>query len=45
MALIAGASSALKYREINPRSSDQEVLRHITQESNSIVKGIDDMSE
>ena len=37
MAIIAGASSALKYKEKNPRASDQEIIRHVNQEASSIV--------
>ena len=42
IAVIAGASSALKYKERNPRATEQEILQHITSEANLILSKIDD---
>lgn len=42
IAVIAGASSALKYKERNPRATEQEILQHITSETNLILSRIDD---
>jgi hypothetical protein len=41
MALISGASHALKYKRSNQNASDEEVLRHINRESDEILSKID----
>jgi hypothetical protein len=42
LAIIAGASYALKYREEHPRSTDREALKHVTENSEEILKGIEE---
>ena len=41
MAVIAGASRALKYKEEHPRANDCEILQHITRDVRKIVEEID----
>ncbi len=40
MALIAGASEALKYKREHPRDSDEDALQHINRESSDMVSKI-----
>lgn len=42
MAIVAGASHALNYKNKNIRASDQEILQHITATAEEIVKKIED---
>lgn len=42
MAIIAGAAKALKYKEKNFRASDQEVLRHVTENVDEILEKIEE---
>ncbi|MBU0466644.1 MAG: hypothetical protein KJ718_02790 [Nanoarchaeota archaeon] len=42
MAIIAGASHALKFKEKNPHATEQEVLQHITEKTNEILSKIED---
>ena len=42
VAVIAGASHALKYKEQHPRATEQEVLQYISKEAKKIVGEIDD---
>ncbi len=37
IAVISGASHALQYRQDNPRSSDEEILRQVTRAMNEIL--------
>lgn len=41
MAVISGASHALKYKELSPRASDAEILQRIEAESKKIIENID----
>ena len=41
VAVIAGASEALKYKEKNPKAMDFEILQHITRNARIIVGNID----
>ena len=41
MALISGASHALKYKRENPYASEDEIIQHVNRESNVIVNKID----
>jgi hypothetical protein len=41
MAVIAGAASALRYKEKNPRASEQEVIQHVTNNAEDILERID----
>jgi len=40
-AAIAGASEALKYKEKNPRASDEEIIKHIAKKAKEIEENID----
>ena len=37
---IAGASSALKYKEKNPNASESEVMSHVTKEMRKLIEEI-----
>ena len=41
MAIIAGAAKAIRYKEENPRATEQEVVQHVTENSKEILKKID----
>jgi hypothetical protein len=41
MAVIAGASKALKIKVQNPRWSDEKVIQKINRETKSIIESID----
>lgn len=41
MAVISGASYALKYKALHPRASDAEILQIIEAESKKIIENID----
>ncbi len=40
MALIAGASEALKFKREHPKASDEEALQHVNRESTGLVTKI-----
>lgn len=40
LAVISGASHALRYKKSNPRASDEEVLRQVTREMQNILSKI-----
>jgi len=42
MAIIAGASYALKYKSKNPNSTEDQIIQQISKDAESIVKNIDD---
>lgn len=42
LAVIAGASKALGFKRKNPDASEQEVIQHVTEKADEIVKGIDE---
>ena len=42
MAIISGASHALKYKERNPRASDTEVLQYVSKDVAEILEKIDE---
>ncbi|MBS3077840.1 hypothetical protein J4233_06275 [Candidatus Pacearchaeota archaeon] len=42
LAVIAGASHALKYREENPRADDREALKFVTEKINAILNEIEE---
>ena len=42
VALISGASHALKYKEKNPRASEAEILQYVIREASEIINKIDD---
>jgi hypothetical protein len=37
IALVAGASHALKYKNLNPKSSDEEAIQHVSRQSDEIL--------
>lgn len=41
MAIIAGASHALKYKTKKPGAGDDEILQHISKEAGNILENID----
>ena len=42
MAIIAGASHALKYKEQNWKSTNEDVLKKVTAEVDKILENIDE---
>lgn len=44
-AVIAGAARALAYRNKNFRATDQEVIKHITENAEEIVSNIEEAEE
>ena len=40
MALIAGASEALKFKREHPKASDEEALQHVNRQSTAMVSAI-----
>ncbi len=42
MALISGAAHALRFKDRNPRASEQEILQYVTSQANEILEKIDD---
>ena len=45
MAVISGASHALKYKDRNPRATNEEAIRHITDNIDDILRKIEEESE
>jgi len=41
MAVIAGAASALRYKDKHPDASEQEVIQHVTNNAEDILDKID----
>ena len=41
MAIIAGASKAIKLRDKNPRADEMEILKMISREIDEMIKKID----
>jgi hypothetical protein len=37
MALISGAAHALEFKNKNPRASDEEIIQHVSNESDQMV--------
>ena len=42
MAIIAGASHAIKFKEMNPRSSEADVIKKVTNDIDKILEKIDE---
>ena len=42
MAVIAGAAHGMRYKEKNPRASQEEVIQHITENAKEILANIDE---
>ncbi len=40
-AVIAGASEAVKYKDKNPKATNEEILKHVTLNAREIAKNID----
>jgi adenosine deaminase len=45
MAVISGASHALKFRDRYPRASNEEAIRHVTEKMKDILKKIEEDEE
>ena len=45
MAVISGASHALKFRERHPRATNEEAIRHVTEKMDEILKKIEEENE
>jgi len=41
MAIISGASHALKFKRENPHANEDEIIQHVNRESNNIVNKLD----
>ena len=41
MAIIAGAASAIRYKDKNPRKTEAEVIKHISESATEILENID----
>jgi hypothetical protein len=41
MAAISGAAHAMQFKEKNPKATEQEVIKHITENAESILEKID----
>ena len=42
MAVIAGAAHGVRYKEQNPRASQEEIIQHITDNAKEILANIDE---
>ena len=42
MAIIAGASNAIKFKEMNPRANESEILTHVSKEIDKILSKVDE---
>lgn len=42
IALISGAAHALNYKNRNPRASEEEIIQHVTNNADEILKKMDD---
>ncbi|MEK6830015.1 MAG: hypothetical protein AABY15_07910 [Nanoarchaeota archaeon] len=42
MAIVAGASYALKYKEEHPKADESEVMGKVTKEINQIISKLDE---
>ena len=42
MAAISGAAHALRYKGKNPKATEQEIIQHITENADEILKKIDE---
>ena len=43
MAMIAGATQAIKFKNRNPRASDQEIIQHVSEKSDEILNNIENV--
>lgn len=42
MAIISGAAHAMRFKEKNPRASEEEVIKHVSDNTNEILEKIDE---
>jgi len=42
MAIISGASHAIRYKEENPRASESEVIQHVSNKAGEILGKLDE---
>jgi hypothetical protein len=45
MALIAGASAALKQKEKQPHATENEIMQQVTTEADKLISKIDEIDE
>ena len=41
IAVVAGASRALKYKNLHPRATDEEAIQHVSREEDNIIENLD----
>ncbi|MEK6926989.1 MAG: hypothetical protein AABX11_01015 [Nanoarchaeota archaeon] len=41
LALISGAAHALKFKNLDPRATDEDIIQQVNRESGSIVNKLD----
>jgi hypothetical protein len=41
MAVISGAAHALRYKDKNPKATEDKIMQHVTDEAEKILKKID----
>lgn len=41
MAVVAGASYAIEYKERNPRATESEIMNHVNQQMAKIIEDIE----
>ncbi len=42
MAIISGAAHAMRFKEKNPRASEEEVIKHVSDNTSEILEKIDE---
>ncbi|MEK6847522.1 MAG: hypothetical protein AABX50_00150 [Nanoarchaeota archaeon] len=42
MAIVAGAAAAMKYKEKNPNATESEIMNHVTQNMEKIIRDIEE---
>lgn len=42
IAVISGASHAISFKEKNPSASEQEIIKHVTENTEKILEKIDE---
>ena len=45
MAVISGASHALKFRDRHPRATNEETIRHVTEKMDEILEKIEEEND
>jgi len=45
MAVISGASEALRFKKLNPEAIDEEIMQYVTDNSEKIAEKIDNLDE